>query len=103
MKRILVLSCDAKFFTHAQDLVSSVRATSAGVVDDILFFDLGIHAEQRSDLAAMGVRILTYPQSLTDGNTYPGIFCMPRASLPGRPTRYRSRSGPWRPDLLYCD
>ncbi len=67
MKRILVLSCDAKFFVHARDLVSSVHATSPGVVDEICFFDLGIHAEQRAALQAMGVTVLTYPQSLIDG------------------------------------
>ena len=76
MKRILAMSCDAKFFVHAQDLVSSVHDTSAGVVDEILFFDLGIDAQQRAALEAMSIRVLSYPQSLID-NTYPD-FLAPR-------------------------
>lgn|GEM_PF-2607208 len=61
MKRVLVFSCDAKFYEHARELIASVRRTSPGVVDQFVFFDLGLRPEQRANLEAT---VVDYPVEL---------------------------------------
>ncbi len=76
MKRVLALSCDAKFFRHAQELISSVHKTSRRLVDEILFFDLGLTGEQRDTLTGSNFHVMGYPTWLTE-RLYPD-FLSPR-------------------------